>query len=222
VVSADERMLSTYAELRTATGELSATALSELQVLDAASGACAVWPEAIRATSRVALVQVPDHGAARGIDRAPARSRFSYDEALARGLVGAYLGPVLGEDCDQHGVMRESAFMARVSDGMSHFFQATSGGPRPNGIGGAALEYRFVFYAWPRLDDVIEVRSGVKALGRKTLHIDHFIFDRESGRCVAAAEAVVVWFDLDARKSIEIPPATRAELESHLVPGLSL
>jgi acyl-CoA thioester hydrolase len=222
VVSGDESSLATYAELNTTTGALSASALTELQVIDAESGVRAPWPKAIHSACQSGRVQVPAHGGARGIDRAAPRFRPSYGEAVERGLIGAFLGPVQAEDCDRHGVLREVSFMARISDGMSHFFHATSGGPRPSGIGGAALEYRFVFYEWPSVDDVIEVRSGVKAVGRKTLHIDHYIFDRETGRCAAAAEAVVVWFDLSARKSIEIPAEARAQLEAHVIPGLSL
>lgn len=137
-------------------------------------------------------------------------------------MLPGYLGPVRPEDCDAAGVMREAACMARISDGISHFFRALHGGTRPEGIGGAALEYRFVFHSWPRLSDVIEVRSALSALGPKTLQVTHYLFDLETSQCVAASQAVVVWFDLTARKAVAVPDDVRAQLLSQLIPGLPL
>ena len=166
-------------------------------------------------------MQVPEGGVARGIARVPPRAAPLRDEALALGLAGAYLAPVAPEDCDAHGAMEESAIMARVSDGIGHFFQ-TLRNQRGEGIGGAALEYRFAFHARPRAGDLIEVRSGLKAVGGKTFHMCHWMFDVESGRCAATSEAVAVSFDLTARKAIEIPPENREAMLARIVPGLCL
>jgi acyl-CoA thioester hydrolase len=167
--------------------------------------------------------EVPEYGAARGVGRAASSYRPSHREAIDRGLFGAYLGPIQLEDCDADGVMREAACMARISDGIHHFFRGLYNNvPRPDGIGGAALEYRFVFHEWARASGVIEIRSGLKAIGRKTLHMVHLIFDVETGHCLAAAEAVAVWFDLKARKSIEIPAEIREQVGAHIVSGLTL
>jgi acyl-CoA thioester hydrolase len=126
------------------------------------------------------------------------------------------------EDCDAEGVMRESGMMAKVAEGMPHFFQAMRDRPRTNDVGGAALEYRFVFRKWPRLGDFVEVRSGLKSMGAKTYNICHFVFDVENGECLASAEAVTVSFDLTTRKSIEIPGELRASMEQHVIPGMAV
>jgi acyl-CoA thioester hydrolase len=136
--------------------------------------------------------------------------------------VGAFLGPVRAEECDPNGLMRESGMMAKVADGMSHFFLALRDRQRAEGIGGAALEYRFVFRKWPQLGDFVEVRSGLKGLGAKTMQICHFIFDVETGECLASAEAVAVSFDLRTRKSIAIPADQRAALQQHVIAGLGI
>jgi acyl-CoA thioester hydrolase len=117
--------------------------------------------------------------------------------------------------------MHEAAFMACVSDGIGHFFHSTRP-QRANGLGGAALEYRYVFHERPRLGDVIEVRSGLKGVGTKTSHMCHWIFNLETGRCAATSEAVAVSFDLTTRKSVEISPEARAEMLQRVVPGLSV
>jgi acyl-CoA thioester hydrolase len=112
--------------------------------------------------------------------------------------------------------------MGRIVDGIGHFFAALRGGQRPPGIGGAALEYRFVFHAWPRVSDIIEVRSALTAVTPKTMQVTHFVFDLETGECIANAQAVVVWFDLTARKAVAIPAEALAELQTQVVSGLSL
>jgi acyl-CoA thioester hydrolase len=155
------------------------------------------------------------------VSHEPSQGRPLHRDMIERGLYGAFLGPLLPEDCDSRGVMRESACMARIADGIPHFFRALNEGPRPSGIGGAAVEYRFVFHEWLRASDVIEVRSGLKAVGNKTLHMTHFIFDVDSGRCVAASEAIAVWFDLTTRKAVEMPADVRAELTKRAMPGLA-
>jgi acyl-CoA thioester hydrolase len=195
--------------------------LSEVALVELASGRQLPFSEAVRARADELRTDVPALSAPRGIERSAPRVPPVRQEALDRGLVGAYLAPVQAEDCDAHGVMHEAAFMARVSDGIGHFFNAMRG-PRSKGVGGAALEYRYVFHQRPQLGDVIEVRSGLKGVGNKTTHICHWIFNLETGGCVATSEAVAVSFDLTTRKALTIPPEARTELEQHIVPGLSV
>jgi acyl-CoA thioester hydrolase len=118
--------------------------------------------------------------------------------------------------------MLESAFLARVSDGMPHFFRSLRSGDAPAGIGGAALEYRFAYQGRPRLGDVIEMRVGLRAVAKKTIHFCHWIFDVESARCVSTSEAVAVSLDLATRKSIDLSNEARAVMESRVVPNLTM
>jgi acyl-CoA thioester hydrolase len=137
-------------------------------------------------------------------------------------LVGGYLGPITPEDCDDKGFMLEAAYLARVSDGVPHFFRSLRRGDSPARVGGAALEYRFAYQGRPRLGDLIEMRVGLKGLGRKTMTFCHWIFDVESSRCISTSEAVAVSLDLTTRKSIDITDEARAVLETHVVPGLTM
>ena len=100
---------------------------------------------------------------------------------MARGMLPGFLGTVTREDCDEHGRMLEVACMGRISDGISHFWLPLQTGPRPAGVGGAALEYRLVFHTWPRLSDVIEVRSALSSLSNKVLSLTHYVFDVATG-----------------------------------------
>jgi len=222
VVSASGQRLHVYEEMRLVhKPEVAASMLSEVSLVEAATGRERPFSETVLARARELTTAVPAESAPRGIERVTPRVPPQRAEALERGLTGAFLGPVLPEDCDAHGAMIEAAFMARVSDGIGHLFNALHT-TRGAGVGGAALEYRYVFHERPQLGDVIEVRSGLKGLGRKTTQLCHWIFNVETGRCAATSEAVAVSFDLTTRKSIELSPEARSALEQRIVPGLSV
>jgi len=220
VVSASAGSLFVYEEMRLL-DNVAASMLSEVSLVEVATGRERPFSDAALARARELTTTISAESAPRGIERTPPRAPPLRDEALRRGLTGAFLGPVLPEDCDAHGEMTEAAFMARVSDGIGHLFQSLRS-VRGAGVGGAALEYRYVFHERPRLGDVIEVRSGLKGLGRKTTHLCHWIFNVETGRCAATSEAVAIAFDLTTRKSLDISPEARAALEQRIVPDLSV
>lgn len=215
--------LTAYEELRTLDGEVSATSVTALGLIEQDSGAAIPWPADVADAASRERCAVPPYALVRGVTEHPTRARMTRGRASELGLLPGYLGPVSAHDCDAHGVMNEAACMARISDGISHTFRALySGQDRPAGIGGAALEYRFVFHCWPRLGDIVEVRSALSALHSKALQYTHYMFELSSGECFATAQAVVVWFDLAARKAIAIPEDLRAELQARIVPGLAL
>jgi acyl-CoA thioester hydrolase len=221
VVAESTQLLTAYEELRNMADEVSATIVSECALLDLGSGEAAPWPTPLLEAAARARCELPPYAAARGVVQRASRTRPTREQVLALGMLPGFLGPVLHTDCDERGFMRESACMGRISDGISHFFRGLHGA-RPTGVGGAALEYRFVFHAWPRLSDVIEVRSALSALGPKTMQVTHYLFELASGACFASSQAVVVWFDLNARKAIVIPDDVQAELQPQVIADLAI
>ena len=120
--------------------------------------------------------------------------------------------------------MRADGVIARIWDGVPN---SPARDVRPEGrpggkIGSAALEYRLVYHRPVRVGDLLTVRSGLKAVGGKTTTWAHWLFDGESGRAVAAAEAVAVSFDLGTRKAVGMDEAVRRALEDLVVSGLSV
>ena len=167
--------------------------------------------------------EVPAHAQPRGLSFAPPRALPDHDAARAMGLSEAYRGAVRADECDRDGLMRPDGVIARVWDGVPNLRNRGIGlGVKQEGIGGAALEYRLVHLEPLRAGQLVTVTSGLRALGEKTSTWTHLLHDGETGRPVAAAEAVGVAFDLKARRAIAIPPAQRAALEALLVPGLGL
>jgi acyl-CoA thioester hydrolase len=168
-------------------------------------------------------VDIPAHGAPRGLDMAPPRNPPGLADAESMGLVTTFRGAVLPEHCDRSGYMTPRHYMGRVSDAIPNLIAQTSGQDRSTGnIGGAALEYRFVYRAFAREGDLMVLKSGLKSVSSKTYVWCHWLFNAETGECVATAEAVAVAMDMVQRKAIEIPPDMRAHLEGLVVPGLSV
>lgn len=169
------------------------------------------------------MIALPAHGRPRGLDLGPARPTPHLADAERMGLITTFRGAVLTEHCDRAGFMTPRHHMGRVSDAIPNLIAQTRGHDRSSGqIGGAALEYRFVFRAPAREGDLLILKSGLKSVSAKTYVWAHWLFDAESGDCFATAEAVAVAMDLATRKAIDIPPDMRAHLERMIVPGLSV
>jgi acyl-CoA thioester hydrolase len=218
ILDASPERLTVYEELRSlSTDRVSATFVTDLRLSSAIPGEPVGFPAQSVDRAQAFVTPLPEHGAPRGLTLDPARQPPSRTDPLAQRMIGAFLGPVLPEDCDPHGFAAEPMFMARISDGIPHFFKRIRHGLRPDGVGGAALEYRYVYRERPRVGAVIEVRSALLGMDKKALRLGHGFFDVGTGRCLATSEAIVVSFDLTTRKSVEIPDDARAAMQPHVV-----
>jgi acyl-CoA thioester hydrolase len=166
---------------------------------------------------------LPAHGTPRGVSLGEPGDAPTLEYANSLNLFHTYQGVVMPQDCDTFGYMMTRAYMGRVSDAIPNLLAQLIGRDRgQSDVGGAALEYRFVFRKAAQVGDVLGLRSGLKSVGGKTYTFVHWLFDLDTGDIVATAEAIAVSLDLTARKAIEIPPEMRAQLEKHLVAGLSV
>ena len=186
------------------------------------------WPARIRERLEALVIEVPTFAAARSVDLSPVVSQAGLPRAQELGLMRIGLGVLSPQDCDVFGRMRPEIFIGRVSDGVGRLFgekrpgPATSEGEPPPRIGGAVLEYRVLHHDWPRAGQGVEVRSGFAACDARTRRVIHWLVDPVSGRAWASAEAVVISFDLDARKVVDISDAALAEFQARVSPGLTL
>ena len=159
----------------------------------------------------------------RGLTITPPRPSPTLSEADALGMVTTLRGFVSDDLCDRSGFMKTHHFMGRISDAIPNLIAQTSGRSRDNSkIGGAALEYRFIYRKPAREGDLLVVKSGLKTVGAKTYNWCHWLFDGDTGECFATAEAVAISLDLVERKSIDIPPEMRSHLEQLVVQGISV
>ena len=93
--------------------------------------------------------------------------------------------------------------------------------PTPR-IGGAVLEYRVLHLGWPEAGDGVELRSGFGGCDARTRRVFHWMLDPQTGLAWASAEAVVVSFDLDKRKVVDISPEAQEAFRAASPPGIGL
>ncbi|WP_340643761.1 thioesterase family protein [Phenylobacterium sp.] len=186
------------------------------------------WPARIREAAEALKVEIPPFAAARGLDLGPVVPMAGHAKAMELNLTRIGMGVIQPAECDVFGRMRGEVFIGRVSDGVNRLFGETRPGPEPvpgeapRNIGGAVLEYRVLHLDWPRAGDSVELRSGFAGVEARTRKVMHWMVDPVSGRAWASAEAVVISFDLDARKVVDISPTAQAAYRTQLTPGLGL
>jgi acyl-CoA thioester hydrolase len=217
--------LRVYEEMvNTVSGEPAASFIAEVEWLDEETREMKPLPAKAKAAAKNLVVDLPVHGSPRGLEIYEPRPAPKLKEADAMGMVRTWQGEIETPQCDGQGFLTIRHFMGIVSDGIPNLLAQTSGADRSRTptVGGAALEYRFVYRRHPRVGDVLTLRSGLKQVGPKTYTWCHWLFDLESGEAVATAEAVAIALDLTTRKAIPIPEEMRANLESLVIEGLGV
>jgi acyl-CoA thioester hydrolase len=210
--------------LRHRNGDLCASFQAVVEHATAREGRAFPWPERIRARAAALAAETPEAARPRSIALAPVETQASLERALALGLKRTALGAVRAADCDAFGRMRTELMMARISDGIPHFFDGERPGAAANGgrVGGAALEYRLIHHAWPRAGDRVELRSGAAGGDARVRRLVHWLLDPATGRPWGSAEAIAVSFDLETRKIISLDEAALAAANAQAVEGLTL
>ncbi|MEP5927661.1 MAG: acyl-ACP thioesterase [Nitratireductor sp.] len=217
--------LRVYEEMvSTVSGEPAASFIAEVELLDEETREVKPLPAKAKETAKKLVVELPAHGSPRGLEIYEPRPAPKLKDADGMGMVRTWQGEVETAQCDGQGFLLIRHFMGNVSDGIPNLLAQTSGADRSKtpSVGGAALEYRFVYRRHPRAGDVLTLRSGLKQVGPKTYTWCHWLFDVESGEAVATAEAVAIALDLTTRKAIPIPDEMRTNLESLVIEGLGV
>ncbi|WOF72896.1 thioesterase family protein [Parvibaculaceae bacterium PLY_AMNH_Bact1] len=225
VVEADANRLTCYFEmLNTVSGDVAATFFAHASLRSDTDRTQVPISDAMIAKAEAVKVEVPPHGSPRGLELTPPRSAPSLGDAEEMGLLTTFQGEVMRDWCVTGDFLATRRFMGIVSDSIPNLLAQTRGDDRSKDstTGGAALEYRFVYRDAPKVSDVLTLRSGLKEVTDKTYTWAHWLFDVETGSCVATAEAVAIALDLVARKAIPIPPDMKTGLEKFVVPGLGV
>lgn len=178
------------------------------------------WPPHLRERARALQIDLPPDASPRSIGIAPVASAAGRERAIALGLRRSALGAIGRDDCDLFGRMRTERLIARIVDGNAqNRADADEPGRR---IGTAALEYRLIYLAWPRVGDRVELWSGASGGDARFRRLIHWLVDPATGQALGVAEAVIVAFDLETRKIIRLSPAALARADAQVIPGLTL
>ena len=214
--------------VHTATGEIAASFQTTVAHVTPRDGESFPWPAVTLVRARALTVEIPEKARARSLGLEPFIPTASLARADTLGLPRIGLGALSPTDCDVFGRMHADQFIGRVSDGIAGFIGplrdivVAAADTPPAHSGGAVLEYRIAYLAWPRAGDRIELRSGLVGADAKTLRVVHWMLDPATGQPWGTSEAVTVTFDLDARKVAPVSEKARAELAKFVVEGLGL
>ena len=204
-------------------GALAASFQTVVAHATAREGRAFPWPDRVRARAEALTVEIPEQARARSLSLAPVESQAGLARADELGLKRTGLGAVRSGECDAFGRMRTELMMARISDGIPHFFEGRRPGDetRPK-VGGAALEYRLIHVDWPRAGYRIELRSGAAGGDARFRKLVHWLLNPTTGKPWGVAEAIAVSFDLETRKIIALEGEELAAVEATAVKGLGL
>lgn len=222
VISMSETGARLLVVLRHLTGE-PAAAFQVLVDHVTAEGQDFAWPARVRARAQALAVEIPDYAAARSVDAGPVIPGGSLARAEALGLKRLALGVVGPHDCDAFGRMRPEMFMARISDGIPRLFSGPAipvEGVPPERVGGAAMEYRLIYFSLPKVGERVELRSGFSNSDARFRTIVHWLLDPNSDRVWGAAAAIAGSFDLQTRKLITHSEAAQKVMQAQVTPGL--
>jgi acyl-CoA thioester hydrolase len=207
-------------------GELAASFQTLITHATTRDGRPFPWSDRTRSLAEGVMMQIPDRAAPRSLGLGATAGDASLARADALGLIALSAGAFGAQDCDVFGRVRPELFIGRVSDGVPSLAAAFggrgAGAERPERVGGAVLEYRLAYHAWPRAGDRFAVRSGLAGFDDRAQRVVHWILDPASGEPWVTSEAVAIALDLDARKIIPISDETKARLATHVTPGLGL
>jgi acyl-CoA thioester hydrolase len=214
-----------------ARGEIAATFIIESTVSDRATGGPVPLANAVRAAAEAQRVELPEHGRPRTVDLGPPRLDLDYDVVAAR-LVDDPTDPmsrrsewtVTPELCDENGVLADTGALmfggARPpsAEEMRRHGPMTFVGDSGHRLGWASLETRMVRVSAARAGDVLSSIGAEIGLHQKVRHSRRWLFNLTRGQLVSLNDNVSIAFDLDARRSIDIPPSLRAKLEARHTP----
>lgn len=174
------------------------------------------WPETFSTKAKKLMVETPKEAQPRSTGSAPLSTTQPDLSAHTR----ITLHELTVNDCDAAGVMLPQKFIAAASDGIRRVtapvreFVVRHAEPSPQNFGGAVLEFRIVHFAWPRIGECIEIRSGLKGADSRVFRLDHWMIDPVTEAVLGYMEVVAIVFDLDQRKIVTITDAARAELKA--------
>lgn len=225
VLAADSERLTIYLELvGTKSGNVAAAFTLEAELRDVATQAPQPLPDTVLDTAHSLAVERPVHGQPKGLTMAPACGGLLLADADAMGMLPTFQALVQPWECGANGLLLLRHFMGHISNGVPNLMGQVGASEFAghSNVGGAALEYRFVYRRYPQVGDVVALRSAFTGIGEKTYTMCHWLFDVETGVALASAEAVGITLDLAARKAMSMPAGMRSNLQSALVEGLAV
>jgi acyl-CoA thioester hydrolase len=172
------------------------------------------WPAAFRIRAEAARATLPDTARPRSVGTLALPDLALADASLG-GLIEIGRTVVKPEECDEAGAFLPRHQFGRYSDGApmlwNHLgFDRTAMQDRQEGS--VVVEMLQHYRGSLRAGDLAVVMSGLADFSDKVLKFTHFLFEAETGKLAACAEAVGMKFDQKVRKIMTFSAEERARL----------
>jgi len=202
------------------TGEVGAVFHTRIAHVRARDGHAFPWSAAAKDRAGQLRARTPEGLEPRSLQLGCGRADASLEVADQLALPRHGLGVFRPKDCDGFGRVQASEIMGRLGDASAHPVAAVreAVGERLGElrVGMAVVEYRLTYLDWPQAGDRYDLRSAWMQVEPRRLRFEHWVLDPEFGRPWAVAEAVLVVFDLDRRKTVTLPGEAVAALREKL------
>ncbi len=225
VTSISEDHAELYQDIRHSDQRPAAALRTMLAHVEAKSGRPFKWSKRSQAALSDLVGTPPEDLKPRSLDPDKARLELSssfLSSAISNGALESGRGMILPEHCDVFGRMRNSYFIARVSDSVPTLIDGWRRALTNSGdgfiTGSAVVEFQFEFHKWPRAGDRFVIHSSYTPRTGKTYSLTHWILDPVSGEAYAIARGTALFFDLKTRKALQAPKERLEELEK-VMPG---
>ncbi|MGH9040562.1 MAG: acyl-CoA thioesterase [Acidimicrobiia bacterium] len=135
--------------------------------------------------------------------------------------VETYRTTVAPADCDHLGHMNVQHYFRAVSEGMFSLMAQVGLGPaeiRVRKLSFAVVHADTDFWAELHAGDIVALRTGIEAVGRKSAEFRHELINVASGQTAMTTRFKCVLLDLDRRVAVEVPRDIRDRLTARASP----
>ncbi len=169
------------------------------------------------------IVEWPDHGRPRSIDLDSAPVSPGLGLLLERGLAMREERIVDERLCDSSGLLKPSAFMDLLWGGAPTPEEAQKfllDLPNGHKFGWATMESRASFVERPRVGARTRAFGAEVEIGRKISYRHQWLIDLDTERLLFRFSMINLAFDINERRSIEVPEHIRASMQREFFPDL--
>lgn len=205
-------------------GERAATFVHHFRLRDLESREPRPLPEMVAVEAARRQVEWPAHGRPRTVDLDREPRALTLQDARDRGLAMREVRELREDECSDAGFFPAIRYPELIWGGIplpsQKGWAPLQTGPDGRTFGWAILEARGMLRRLPRAGARIQSFGVEVEIGRKTSYRHSWVFDVDRGDILCMSSTVDIAFDLEGRRSIEIPADTRARLEARCQPDL--
>lgn len=216
VLDIGDKTIRIYQEVRNALDDsLSATLVVDVGHFDLEARKLVPWTDAMRAKAEMMHVARPTAAEPKSQPDGSLDRDVSLARAEALHMPETNRSAVNRWECDANDHMNSRFYLARYSECQGHMW-AHAGLDRQSqkakGLATATVEMRLAYFSELKAGQTLFVRTGLEALGEKTLRYRHWMFNAETLAPVAAAEGTALLISRETRAAVTLPDEIRARL----------